>query len=95
MTIPRFLADLEAGKAQKVYRANNEFAVLQNTPIPRWDFINIKHYASLMIQHSRGCPFNCEFCDVPLLFGNVPRIKSDEQIIRELEAVYDTGWHVP
>ncbi|HQM47014.1 MAG TPA: B12-binding domain-containing radical SAM protein [Smithellaceae bacterium] len=93
VTIPRFLADLAAGNAHKVYRADkNEYALLQNTPIPRWDLINIKHYASLMIQHSRGCPFGCEFCDVPLLFGNIPRIKSDEQIIRELEAVYDTGW---
>ena len=92
LTIPLFLADLAKGNAQKVYRSNNEFALLQNTPLPRWDLINIKHYASLMIQHSRGCPFNCEFCDVPLLFGNTPRIKSDEQFLRELQAVYDTGW---
>jgi len=90
-TLPPFLADLEKGIAQKVYRSG-DFPSLHSTPLPRWDLAKIKHYANLMIQFSRGCPFNCEFCDVTSLFGHNPRIKTDGQFLQELQTIYDTGW---
>jgi len=90
-TLPPFLSDLARGSAQKVYRSG-EFPSLHNTPLPRWDLAKIKYYANLMIQFSRGCPFNCEFCDVTSLFGHNPRIKTEDQFLRELQSIYDTGW---
>lgn len=90
-TLPQFLADLENGTPQKIYRSNS-FPSLQNTPLPRWDLVKIKHYATLMIQFSRGCPFNCEFCDVTTLFGHNPRTKTEGQFLQELQTIYDIGW---
>jgi radical SAM superfamily enzyme YgiQ (UPF0313 family) len=90
-TLAPFLADLENGAAQKVYRSS-DFPSLQNTPLPRWDLVKTKYYANLMIQFSRGCPFNCEFCDVTSLFGHNPRIKTEDQFLQELQTIYDTGW---
>lgn len=90
-TLPPFLDDLALGHPQKVYRSS-EFPSLQNTPLPRWDLAKIRYYANLMIQFSRGCPFNCEFCDVTSLFGHNPRIKTEDQFLQELQTIYDTGW---
>jgi radical SAM superfamily enzyme YgiQ (UPF0313 family) len=90
-TLPPFLADLACGTAQKIYRSGI-FPSLHNTPLPRWDIVKTKHYANLMIQFSRGCPFNCEFCDVTSLFGQNPRIKTEDQFLQELQTIYDTGW---
>ncbi|MEW5725304.1 MAG: DUF4070 domain-containing protein [Thermodesulfobacteriota bacterium] len=91
ITLPRFLEDLENGRPHKVYRADG-FPDLSQTPLPRWDLIQIKHYASLLVQFSRGCPFNCEFCDITNMFGRKPRVKETGQILTELEAIYDLGW---
>ncbi len=91
LTLPPFLEDLSNGRPQRVYRASG-FCDLQQTPVPRWDLINIKKYASLNIQFSRGCPFNCEFCNVTALFGHRVRMKSPQQIITELDLIYDAGW---
>ena len=91
ITLPRFLADLEAGIPGRLY-TSTEFPDLETTPTPRWDLLDFKHYASINIQYSRGCPFNCEFCDVTALFGHKPRTKSVTQIITELQSVYDAGW---
>ena len=90
-TFPMFLQDFLAGQAEHVY-TSQEKPDMSRTPLPRWDLIKIKHYASLSIQYSRGCPFNCEFCDIVNLNGRVPRVKSDEQMIEELQLVYDAGW---
>jgi radical SAM superfamily enzyme YgiQ (UPF0313 family) len=90
-TLPQFLADLENGTPKKVYRSNS-FPSLRNTPLPRWDLVKTEDYALLMIQFSRGCPFNCEFCDVTSLFGHNPRTKTEDQFLQELQAIYDTGW---
>ncbi|MGA2526956.1 MAG: B12-binding domain-containing radical SAM protein [Smithellaceae bacterium] len=90
-TLPQFLVDLENGTPQKVYRSDS-FPSLHITPLPRWDLVKIKHYATLMIQFSRGCPFNCEFCDVTTLFGHNPRTKTEGQFLQELQTIYDTGW---
>lgn len=84
ITLPRFLEDFRNDAAGHFY-TTEQWADIRQTPIPPWGLINIKHYASINIQYSRGCPFNCEFCDITLLCGRAPRTKGKEQIIRELE----------
>lgn len=90
-TLPRFLKDLAAGRPQKIYRSS-EFPSLSETPIPRWDLIDVAKYASLMVQYSRGCPFDCDFCDITATYGKKPRLKSIDQFIRELDVLYSRGW---
>ncbi len=89
--LPPFLADLSRGAARKVY-GSQDFPDLAQTPLPRWDLIEANKYATLMIQYSRGCPFNCDFCDVTSLFGFTPRVKEPAQLLAELDAVYRLGW---
>ncbi len=91
VTLPLFLDDLRRGCAKRVYRSS-EWADIKTTPIPLWELINMQHYATISIQYSRGCPFNCEFCDITLLCGHAPRTKSADQIIAELESLYVRGW---
>ena len=91
LTLPPFLADLEKGCAGRVYRTS-AFCDTRKTPAPLWELAEFKHYASMSIQFSRGCPFNCEFCNVTALFGHRSRLKAAEQIIAELDALYDLGW---
>jgi radical SAM superfamily enzyme YgiQ (UPF0313 family) len=91
ITLPRFLEDFRNSKAGHFYHTD-QWADIRKTPIPLWRLINLKHYASINIQYSRGCPFNCEFCDITLLCGRTPRTKEKKQIIRELESVYKSGF---
>ena len=91
LTLPPFLEDFKNGQLKKVYRSS-DFCDLHHTPRPAWDLINIKRYASMTVQFSRGCPFNCEFCNVTALFGHRPRLKTPQQIITELDNIYNTGW---
>jgi radical SAM superfamily enzyme YgiQ (UPF0313 family) len=91
LTLPPFLEDLKNGHLKKIYRATG-FCDLHHTPIPSIDLIHTKRYASMAIQFSRGCPFNCEFCNVTALFGHRPRIKTPQQVIAELDNIYDAGW---
>jgi len=91
LTLPAFLSDLRNGQLKKVYRASG-FCDLGDAPIPSWDLVKMKRYASLNIQFSRGCPFNCEFCNVTALFGHRPRIKTPRQVIAELDRIYASGW---
>jgi len=91
LTLPPFLEDLKNGHLKKIYRASG-FCDLHQTPIPSIDLIHTKRYASMAIQFSRGCPFNCEFCNVTALFGHRPRLKTPQQIIAELDNIYDAGW---
>ncbi len=86
-----FLRDYENGTAKRLYR-DFERPDITATPVPRFDLLEINKYFSMMLQFSRGCPFNCEFCDIIELFGRKPRTKTPEQFIRELQAVYDTGF---
>ncbi len=90
-TFPRFLADFEAGRAAREYRPESKPAVT-STPVPRYDLLDLSAYGSMALQFSRGCPFDCEFCDITKLFGRVPRTKSNEQILTELEALHALGW---
>jgi len=91
ITLPPFLEDLEKGCAQHIY-TSDERPDITKTPIPLWSLINMKKYSTMNIQYSRGCPFNCEFCDIIILNGHKPRTKDKDQIVAELEALYSQGW---
>jgi len=91
VTLPIFLADLEKGEPKPVYTSPIKPDINQ-TPIPLWSLLNFKDYATMALQYSRGCPFNCEFCDIIVLYGRKPRTKSPEQIINEIQSLYDAGW---
>jgi radical SAM superfamily enzyme YgiQ (UPF0313 family) len=91
LTLPPFLADLARGCAQPEY-ATEGWADLAVTPVPLWDLINLQNYATLNVQYSRGCPFNCDFCDITSLYGRTSRTKSTSQMLTELEALYARGW---
>ena len=91
ITLPQFLYDLEKGNPRHVYTTDKHPAVT-DTPLPMWSLINMKKYSSMSLQYSRGCPFNCEFCDITFLDGRIPRTKSKEQVIAELDDIYSRGW---
>lgn len=91
VTLPMFLKDLERGKLQTVY-SSTEKPNIANTPIPLWSLINLKDYVAVSIQYSRGCPFNCEFCDIIVMNGRIQRTKTTNQFLNELQALYDAGW---
>ena len=91
LTLPLFLADLQQGCANHIYRTS-EFSSILKTPVPRWELVNMRNYASMNVQFSRGCPFDCDFCNVTALFGHRPRIKSSDQVIAELDSLYNLGW---
>ena len=80
VTLPLFLADLEQGRPQRVY-TSDRWADLAKTPAPRFDLLDMKHYASMNIQYSRGCPFDCDFCNITVLYGRSPRTKSAAQVV--------------
>ncbi|MBX7174548.1 MAG: B12-binding domain-containing radical SAM protein [Pyrinomonadaceae bacterium] len=90
-TLPEFLRDFELGIPQPIYRATEKPA-LTETPIPDFSLINFNYYSAMSVQYSRGCPFQCEFCDIIEIYGRVPRTKTNQQIIAELEALYNAGW---
>lgn len=65
---------------------------LSKSPIPRFDLLNIKNYSTMAIQTSRGCPFDCEFCDIVNLYGAKTRHKAPSQVVAEMDAIYKLGW---
>ncbi len=90
-TLMPFLRDLEQGRAGRVY-TSAEFPDIHQTPVPLWQLADLKHYDTISIQFSRGCPFNCDFCNVTMLLGHRPRTKTTAQIIAELDSLYAFGW---
>lgn len=94
ITLPLFIEDLINGKAKQIY-TSEEWADITTTPLPQWDLVKQKNYTSMNIQYSRGCPFDCDFCDITVLYGRKPRTKSKEQVLAELDALFYTGWRGP
>ncbi len=90
-TMPELVENIKSGSL-KHYYASKRFPDIKKTPPPKWDLLHLNWYASMSIQFSRGCPYNCEFCDIGALNGRVPRSKSADQVISELQSLYDWGW---
>jgi radical SAM superfamily enzyme YgiQ (UPF0313 family) len=91
VTLPQFLSDLKNGTPQHLYTTEQHPAIT-STPLPMWSLIKTQKYSAMSLQYSRGCPFNCEFCDITFLDGRLPRTKSREQVIAELDVIYAQGW---
>lgn len=83
--------DLEEGSAKRLYTIKDKLG-LTATPVPRFDLLKTHAYASMPIQFSRGCPFQCEFCDIVVLYGREPRTKLPEQVLAELDKLLSLGW---
>lgn len=90
-TLPEFLRDVSRGFPRRLYQSDG-FPHLANTPVPLWEIADMKKYSSMGVQYSRGCPFDCEFCDIVVLNGRRPRVKEPAQFLRELDALYRLGW---
>ena len=91
ITVPAFLAAFERGEPCGVFRALEKPDV-SLSPRPRYDLLQRDAYLMMAVQFSRGCPFNCEFCDIINLYGRKPRTKENHQILGELQILYDLGW---
>jgi radical SAM superfamily enzyme YgiQ (UPF0313 family) len=92
--LPLFLKDFERGAAKRIYEAGDH-PDLDSTPVPAWELLNLNDYVSMSVQYSRGCPFDCEFCDIVVMNGRRPRVKRPPQMLRELQSLYDAGWREP
>ncbi|HUW65491.1 MAG TPA: DUF4070 domain-containing protein [Spirochaetia bacterium] len=91
ITLPEFLADLESGTARHIYESNRH-PDLDMTPIPAWDLINLDLYGAMSTQYSRGCPYDCEFCNITSLYGRKIRTKTVPQLLGEFDVLYARGW---
>jgi radical SAM superfamily enzyme YgiQ (UPF0313 family) len=89
--MPQVVKDMQSGRLQPVYRCTNRPDIAR-TPAPRWDLIKFRHYVTMSVQFSRGCPYDCEFCDIIVMNGRVPRTKTPDQLIAELEALRRRKW---
>jgi radical SAM superfamily enzyme YgiQ (UPF0313 family) len=94
LTLPQFLSDLNEGKPKHIYTSNN-WADIKTTPLPLWKLVSMNKYTSMNLQYSRGCPYDCDFCDITVLYGRKPRTKTKEQVLAELDELYFTGWRGP
>jgi radical SAM superfamily enzyme YgiQ (UPF0313 family) len=92
LVIEQFIAAWESGERKGVFVADKFKADITQSPMPRYDLIKFEHYLFIGVQYSRGCPFTCEFCDIIELYGRVPRTKTNDQILAELQALYDHGY---
>jgi radical SAM superfamily enzyme YgiQ (UPF0313 family) len=93
ITLPLFVEALERGETSGIFRSNGEKPDVTTTPIPRYDLLDLTAYTDMSVQFSRGCPFQCEFCDIIVLYGRKPRTKNPAQLLAELQTLYDLGWH--
>jgi radical SAM superfamily enzyme YgiQ (UPF0313 family) len=90
-TLPEFVRDLERGELKRIYQAT-ERPDLIHSPIPDFQLADLSQYSAMSVQYSRGCPFQCEFCDIIEIYGRSPRTKSNEQVLGELDALLRLGW---
>ncbi|TVQ53638.1 MAG: DUF4070 domain-containing protein [Spirulina sp. DLM2.Bin59] len=91
LTLPMFVEAIESGATSGTFRSGEKPDVT-TTPVPRYDLLDLNAYTEMSVQFSRGCPFQCEFCDIIVLYGRKPRTKAPEQLLAELQALYDLGW---
>ncbi len=91
ITLPMLVEAIEKGETEGTFRAL-ERPDVSTSPIPRFDLLKLDAYSEMAVQFSRGCPFQCEFCDIIVLYGRKPRTKTPEQMIKELECLYELGW---
>lgn len=92
--IGQLVTDLERGTVERYYQSSQRPDLLK-TPLPRWDLLKLRQYATMPVQFSRGCPFDCEFCDITAMYGRTPRVKLPSQMIAELESLIAAGWPGP
>jgi radical SAM superfamily enzyme YgiQ (UPF0313 family) len=93
LTLPMFVEAIAKGDTSGTFRAlNGEKPDVTTTPVPRYDLLELDAYDSMSVQFSRGCPFQCEFCDIIVLYGRKPRTKEPAQILAELDRLYELGW---
>ena len=92
ITLPMFLEALERGDTSGRFTSEGDKPDVTGTPIPRYELLQLDAYDSMSVQFSRGCPFNCEFCDIIVLYGRKPRTKTPEQLVAELQYLHDLGW---
>ncbi len=93
LTIPLFVEAVKQGQMSGTFRApNGERPDVTTTPIPRFELLDFDAYAEMSVQFSRGCPFQCEFCDIIVLYGRKPRTKDPAQMLKELDYLYELGW---
>ncbi len=90
--LEEMMRDPEAGRRRRIVDRRGQFLDLENTPLPRWDLIDLNDYATMMVQITRGCPESCTFCNIPSLYGKTTRLRSASRTTRELSALYDAGW---
>ena len=90
ITLPMLVEAIAKGETSGTFRAL-ERPDVATSPVPRFDLLDLNAYSEMAIQFSRGCPFQCEFCDIIVLYGRKPRTKSPEQLIAELECLYAVG----
>jgi radical SAM superfamily enzyme YgiQ (UPF0313 family) len=92
VTLPMFIKAVQKGEDSGIFRSNGEKPDVTHTPVPRYELLDFEAYDSMSIQFSRGCPFQCEFCDIIVLYGRKPRTKTPQQLIAELNYLYELGW---
>jgi radical SAM superfamily enzyme YgiQ (UPF0313 family) len=92
ITLPMFIEAVKRGEKSGIFRSNGQKPDVTYTPIPRFDLLELDAYDSMSVQFSRGCPFQCEFCDIIVLYGRKPRTKTPEQLLAELDYLYQLGW---
>lgn len=83
--------DMTRGRLKRCYEGAGR-PDISRTPVPRWDLVRLENYITMAVQFSRGCPFDCEFCDIIVMNGRVPRTKTPAQVVQELEALRQRGW---
>jgi radical SAM superfamily enzyme YgiQ (UPF0313 family) len=93
--LPELARRLEAGEPAPARQSAPQRPDVTRTPLPRFDLLKVNRYDCMSVQFSRGCPFACEFCDIIEIFGRVPRTKTPEQFLAELEALRATGFRGP